>query len=175
MTGLRKSTAASRGKRRIKIAQIRPTLLSISIRDVQFGHHVKVVEPANLYGCKIGDETFVGPFVEIQAGAVIGRRCRIQSHAFVCDKVVIGDDCFVGHGVAFVNDTFASGGPARGDQSKWKATLVGDRVSFGSNSTIMPVTIADDVVVGAGAVVTTDLTVAGVYAGNPARFIRAHR
>jgi len=150
----------------------KPLLLSIGIRDVEFGRNVRVIEPANLYRCRIGDDTFVGPFVEIQAGANIGRRCRIQSHAFICDLVSIGDDCFVGHGVMFVNDTFASGGPAGGVRSKWRATRVGNRVSIGSNATILPVSITDNVVIGAGAVVTKDLSISGIYAGNPARLIR---
>jgi acetyltransferase-like isoleucine patch superfamily enzyme len=131
-----------------------------------------VVEPANLYGCRIGDGCFIGPFVEIQRGAVIGNRCRVQSHAFVCDLVEIGDECFIGHGVMFVNDTFASGGPARGDKTKWKSTKIGDSVSIGSNATILPVTIADGCVIGAGAMVTRDLRIRGVYAGNPARLLR---
>lgn len=149
-----------------------PVLRRVGIVDVDFGDNVTVVEPSNLYGCRIGDDTFVGPFVEIQRGAVIGRRCRIQSHAFVCDLVSIGDDCFVGHGVMFINDIFQHGGPARGDRSLWKPTRVGNRVSFGSNSTILPVEVCDDVVIGAGAVVTKSINRPGIYAGNPARFIR---
>lgn len=145
----------------------------VAIKDVRFGEGVKVIQPVNLYGCAIGDDSFVGPFVEIQKGAVIGARCRIQSHAFVCELVTMGDDCFVGHGVMFINDTFATGGPARGDKSKWKSTKVGSRVSIGSNATILPVEIADDVVIGAGAVVTKSLTKPGIYAGNPARFLRS--
>lgn len=149
-----------------------PTLLEAAITGVTFGDNVKVVKPVNLYGCAIGDDTFVGPFVEIQKGATVGKRCKIQSHAFICDLVTIGDDCFIGHGVMFVNDLFSDGGPARGDRSKWKATRIGNRVSIGSNATILPVSIADDVVIGAGAVVTKDLTRAGIYAGNPARYLR---
>lgn len=149
-----------------------PTLKSIGIRDVSFGANVTVVEPANLYGCAIGEDSFVGPFVEIQAGAVIGRRCRIQSHAFICDLVEIGDDCFVSHGAMFINDSFSGGGPAGGDRDKWKRTLLGDHVSIGTNATVMPVTICSHVVVGAGAVVTRDITQPGFYAGNPARKIR---
>jgi acetyltransferase-like isoleucine patch superfamily enzyme len=140
--------------------------------DVEFGRDVRVVRPVNLYGCAIGDGTFVGPFVEIQRGARIGRNCRIQSHAFICDLVEIGDDCFVGHGVMFVNDRFSSGGPARGDRTKWEATRIGNGVSIGSNATLLPVQVADGVVIGAGSVVTKDLRVKGVYAGNPARLIR---
>jgi acetyltransferase-like isoleucine patch superfamily enzyme len=150
-----------------------PMRHSGGIFDVAFGEGVTVVEPVNLYGCQIGDETFIGPFVEIQRGARIGRRCRIQSHAFVCDLVTIGDDVVVAHGVMFTNDLFRSGGPARGDRALWRATTIGDRVSIGSNATILPVSICSDVVIGAGAVVTRDITAPGIYAGNPARLLRA--
>ena len=97
----------------------------------------------------------------------------MQSHSFICSLVVIGDDCFVGHGVMFVNDLFETGGPARGDQTKWKPTKIGNHVSIGSNATILPVTICDHVVIGAGAVVTKDIVKPGIYAGNPARFMRS--
>jgi acetyltransferase-like isoleucine patch superfamily enzyme len=140
--------------------------------DVEFGEGVRVVRPVNLYGCRIGDRSFVGPFCEIQRGAVVGADCRIQSHSFICELVTIGDGCFIGHGVKFVNDTFASGGPAGGDRARWRATSVGNNVSIGSNATILPVRIADGVVVGAGAVVTRDLLEQGIYAGNPARLLR---
>jgi acetyltransferase-like isoleucine patch superfamily enzyme len=149
-----------------------PELLKAAIKDVRFGERVKVVEPANIYGCAIGDDCFIGPFVEIQKTVVIGRRTRIQSHSFICELVEIGDDCFVGHGVMFVNDTFATGGPARGNKDLWRPTRVGDNVSIGSNATIMPVTICDRAVIGAGAVVTRNIDKPGVYAGNPARFVR---
>ena len=149
-----------------------PRLLDAGIVDVEFGAGVRVVRPVNLYGCSIGDESAIGPFVEIQRGVRIGRRCRIQSHAFICELVTIGDDCFLGHGVMFVNDLFRTGGPAMGDRSQWRSTHVGDRVSIGSNSTILGVRIADGVVIGACAVVTRDLERPGVYAGNPARLIR---
>jgi acetyltransferase-like isoleucine patch superfamily enzyme len=142
------------------------------IADVEFGEGVRVVEPVNLYGCRIGERSFIGPFVEIQRDAVIGRRTRIQSHAFVCSLVTIGDDCFIGHGVMFVNDLFRDGGPAGGERSKWGSTRVGNAVSIGSNATVLPVRIADGIVVGAGAVVTRDLLERGVYAGNPARLLR---
>lgn len=141
------------------------------IRDVTFGAGVKVIEPCNLYGCKIGDGCFIGPFTEIQKDVVIGARTRVQSHSFVCELVSIGEDCFIGHGVMFINDTFASGGPARGRKELWRETRIGNRVSIGSNATIMPVTIAEDVVIGAGSVVTKDITIAGTYAGNPARLL----
>jgi acetyltransferase-like isoleucine patch superfamily enzyme len=146
-----------------------PRKLSSGIVDVEFGEGVTVVEPSNLYGCIIGDEVFVGPFVEIQKGVKIGVRTRVQSHAFICELVSIGKDCFISHGAKFINDPFSIGGPARGDRSQWKETVVGDRVSIGTNATIMPVSICDDVVIGAGAVVTKDITESGTYAGNPAR------
>jgi acetyltransferase-like isoleucine patch superfamily enzyme len=147
----------------------RPQFHQAGVRDVKFGQRVKLVEPCNLYGCEIADDCFVGPFTEIQTGAVVGARTRVQSHAFICELVTIGEDCFVGHGVMFINDTFATGGPARGDKTLWRNTVIGNRVSIGSNATIMPVRIADDVVIGAGSVVTKDIAAAGTYAGNPAR------
>ncbi|MBX3593331.1 acyltransferase [Sphingomonas sp.] len=146
-----------------------------SVRDIAAGAGVTIVEPANLYECTLGDRVFVGPFCEIQKGVVIGAGSRVQSHSFICELVTIGADCFVGHGVMFVNDRFASGGPARGDTSKWESTRIGDRVSIGSNATIMPVSICDDVVIGAGSVVTKPITQPGIYAGNPARRLRDHR
>lgn len=149
-----------------------PILLQSAIKGVNFGVNVKIVQPVNIYGCTIGDDCFVGPFVEIQKSVTIGKRTRVQSHSFICELVTIGDDCFIGHGVMFINDTFNTGGPARGDKTKWKATTIGNQVSIGSNATIMPVSICDDVVIGAGAVVTKDITSPGIYAGNPAKLIR---
>ena len=149
-----------------------PNLKQSGIRDVAFGSDVTVVEPCNLYGCKIGDGCFIGPFVEIQKDVVIGQRTKIQSHAFICELVTIGNDCFVSHGAMFVNDLFATGGPARGDKSLWKSTKVGNRVSIGTNATVLPVEICDNVVVGAGSVVTKDIIEPGIYAGNPARLLR---
>lgn len=149
-----------------------PKVLKAQIKDVVFGENVTIVEPVNLYGCKIGDNCFVGPFVEVQKTATIGNRTKIQSHSFICELVTIGDDCFIGHGVMFINDVFSSGGPAGGDKTKWKSTVIGDHVSIGSNATIMPVTVCDHVVIGAGSVVTKDITRRGIYAGNPAKFLR---
>lgn len=149
-----------------------PKLRRVGILDVTFGENVTVIEPVNLYGCIIGEGTFIGPFVEIQRGAVVGARCRIQSHAFICDLVTIGDDCFISHGAMFVNDLFATGGPAGGNRDLWRSTKIGNHVSIGTNATILPVTICDHVVVGSGAVVTKDITVSGIYAGNPARLLR---
>ena len=146
-------------------------LRHIGIVDVNFGKNVTVIQPVNLYGCKIGDDSFIGPFVEIQKGATIGKRCRVQSHSFVCDLVTIGDDCFISHGAMFINDLFATGGPA-GKPELWRATKLGNHVSIGTNATILPVTICDGTIVGAGAVVTKDVTEPGFYAGNPARLLR---
>lgn len=152
---------------------VAPKVRNSGIIDVHFGSNVTIVEPLNAYGCKIGAGSFIGPFVEIQKDVSIGQNCRIQSHAFICELVDIGDNCFISHGAMFVNDLFASGGPARGDKSKWLHTKVGNNVSIGTNATILPVSICDDVVIGAGAVVTRDIVKAGIYAGNPARFIRS--
>jgi len=149
-----------------------PILFSSSIVDVNFGPNVKVVQPVNIYGCHIGENTFIGPFVEIQKDVTIGKRCKVQSHCFLCELVTIGDDCFIGHGVMFVNDLFSAGGPARGDKSLWKSTRIGDNVSIGSNATILPIEICSNVVIGAGSVVTKNITQPGVYAGNPAKLLR---
>lgn len=142
------------------------------IKDVNFGEGVKIVHPVNLYGCTIGNSVFIGPFTEIQRKVRIGDFTKVQSHSFICELVTIGTHCFVGHGVMFVNDLFSEGGPAGGDASKWKATSIGNHVSIGSNATILPVTICDNVVIGAGSVVTKDIIQPGVYAGNPARLLR---
>jgi len=148
------------------------TQLAVSIRDVQFGSNVTVVQPCNLYECSIGDNCFIGPFVEIRKGVVIGANCKVQSHSFICSLVVIGQDCFIGHGVVFINDTFANGAPANGNQMLWKKTTIGNQVSIGSNATILPVSICSGVVIGAGSVVTKNITIPGVYAGNPAKKIK---
>jgi len=148
-----------------------PKIIQSKIHEVTFGLHVTVVEPVNLYGCTIGDNCFVGPFVEIQKNVKIAARTKVQSHSFICELVSIGSDCFIGHGVMFINDLFDDGGPAGGDQSKWRPTKIGNHVSIGSNATILPVSICDHVVIGAGAVVTKDILQPGKYAGNPARLI----
>jgi acetyltransferase-like isoleucine patch superfamily enzyme len=150
-----------------------PTEKKAGIVDVTFGENVTIVQPVNLYGCTIGDDVFIGPFVEVQKTAQIGDGTKVQSHSFICELVTIGENCFIAHGVMFVNDLFAIGGPARGDKTHWKFTKLGNRVSVGSNATILPVTICDDVVIGAGAVVTRNIDVPGVYVGNPARLLRA--
>lgn len=147
-----------------------PMIKNSQVTDVQFGENVTIVEPVNIYGCKIGDNSFVGPFVEIQKGVVVGTNCKVQSHSFICELVTIGNYCFIGHGVMFINDIMKDG-PANGNQAKWKKTIVGDHVSIGSNATILPVEICSNVVIGAGAVVTNNIIEPGTYAGNPARRI----
>ena len=143
----------------------------IGIKDVSFGNDVIVIDPVNLYKCKIGNNSFIGPFVEIQSESKIGNRTKIQSHSFVCSLVTIGDDCFIGHGVVFINDLFTNGGPANRDLTKYKATKIGNNVSIGSNATILPVSICDNVIIGAGSVVTKSINSAGTYVGNPAKKI----
>jgi len=150
-----------------------PIVSQVGIVDVTFGENVKVVAPVNLYGCNVGNNTFIGPFVEIQRGVVIGEKCKIQSHSFICELVTIGDHCFVGHGVMFINDLFSEGFPAEGKRDLWKPTVIGNNVSIGSNATLLPVTVCSNVVIGAGSVVTKSITKPGIYAGNPAKFIRA--
>lgn len=149
-----------------------PIITSSQIKDVEFGLNVKLVKPLNLYECKIGDNSFIGPFVEIQKNVIIGKNCKVQSHSFICELVTIGENCVIAHGVMFINDLFSNGKPANGDKSLWKETKIGKNVSIGSNATILPVSICDNVVIGAGSVVTKDLTVPGVYLGNPAKKIR---
>jgi acetyltransferase-like isoleucine patch superfamily enzyme len=145
--------------------------MSSGIVEVRFGENVRIMQPVNLYGCTIGDDSFVGPFVEIQRDVVIGKRCRIQSHVFICELVTIGDDCFISHGAMFINDPFDIGGPA-GTRDLWGETRLGHHVSVGTNATLMPVSICDHVVIGAGAVVTKDIKESGIYVGNPARLLR---
>ena len=143
----------------------------VGLVDVKLGANTTVVEPSNLYGCTIGDGSFVGPFVEIQSDAHIGKHCRIQSHSFICSKVKIGDHCFIGHGVTFTNDLFKEGIPSK-NAKDWLPTIIEEQVSIGSGSTILPVHIVAGCVIGAGSVITKDLTIKGVYAGNPARLLR---
>lgn len=150
----------------------KPTLQQAGIVEVAFGANVIVVEPVNLYKCIVGRDSFIGPFVEIQKGVIIGERTRVQSHTFICEGVVIGDDCFISHGAMFINDLISNGRPAVGRPDLWLPTRLGNHVSVGSNATILPVTICDHVVIGAGAVVTRDIERSGIYIGNPARFVR---
>ena len=143
----------------------------ISIRNVKFGNGVKIIEPVNLYDCEVGDNVFIGPFTEIQKGVILGCNSKIQSHSFICELVTIGNNCFISHGVMFINDKFEKGKPAGGDKNLWKRTSIGNNVSIGTNATILPVKIVDNVVIGAGSVVTKDILETGIYAGNPAKKI----
>ena len=152
---------------------MKPNISETTIIDVVFGENVRVIKPVNLYGCKIGENCFIGPFVEIQKDVKIGTNSKIQSHSFICELVEIGDNCFIGHGVMFINDLFSIGAPANGNKSLWKKTKIGNHVSIGSNATILPVSICDNVVIGAGSVITKNIEKAGIYAGNPARLIRS--
>lgn len=142
------------------------------IRKVKFGINCKIVQPVNLYECDLSDNVFVGPFVEITKGVKIGKNTKISSHSFVCELVTIGNNCFIGHGVMFTNDLFKNGKRGGGNVKNWKKTNVGNNVLIGSNSTILPVKISDNIVIGAGSVVTKDLIKRGIYAGNPAKFLR---
>ena len=148
------------------------------INDVEFGEGVVVFSFTNLYGCSVGDETRIGPFVEVQRGAVIGARCKIQSHTFICDGETIGDGVFVGHGVMFVNDKFpkatAEGG-ALATEDDWELLRVHveDDATIGSGAVVMGgVRIGAGALVGAGAVVTADVADGAVVAGVPARLHR---
>ncbi|MGY4513581.1 acyltransferase [Bradyrhizobium sp. WSM1417] len=145
--------------------------------NVQLGERTRIPLPdlVNLYGCCIGDDTFIGPFVEIQAGAVIGRLCKIQSHSFVCEGVDIGHEVFVGHGVVFTNDLLprATDECGRRITDEWvmSRTSVELRASIGSGAVILPVRIGASSLIGAGSVVTNDVPPFAIVAGNPARVI----
>jgi len=146
--------------------------------SVKLGENVRLSKFINLYGCEIGDETKIGAFVEIQKNAVIGRRCKISSHSFICEGVVIEDNAFVGHGVMFINDTYPRATTSSGElqtEADWKVepTVVGKGASIGSNATILSnVRIGEQAIVGAGSVVTRDVPPHAVVAGNPARILR---
>jgi len=148
-----------------------PNIKKNLIIDVKFGKNCSVIEPVNLYGCELGNNVFIGPFVEITKGVKIGDNTRISSHSFICELVTIGKSCFISHGVMFTNDLFKTG-KLGGSKENWAKTNIGNNVLVGSNATILPVNINDGIVVGAGSVVTKDLKIKGIYAGNPARLIR---
>ena len=147
--------------------------------DVKLGKNVKLAKFINLYGCEIGDETKIGTFVEVQKNARIGRRCKISSHAFICEGVTIEDCVFIGHGVTFINDSYPRAANSNGSlqsEKDWKVeyTLVKKGASIGSGSTILAnVTIGENAIVGAGSVVTKDVPANTIVAGNPARVLRS--
>ena len=147
------------------------TLRETAIRNVASGENVVIYQPANLYDCTLGDNVFVGPFVEIQGNSRIGNDSKIQSHTFICEYVTIGERCFIGHGVMFANDMFREGKP-NADRESWGRIVIGNDVSIGSGATILAVSICDGVVIGAGSVVTKSITEKGVWAGNPAKLLR---
>ena len=140
-------------------------IIQNKIKDCTAHSSVTVVEPVNMYGCILKEDVFIGPFVEIQNNVEIGKRTRISSHSFVCSDVEIGEDCFIAHGVMFINDKFDA------PLSNWKSknTIIGNGVRIGSNATILPVKIGDNVIIGAGAVVTKDVPSNTVVYGNPAK------
>ena len=147
--------------------------------DVKLGRSVKLSKFINLYGCEVGDETKIGAFVEIQKNAIIGRRCKISSHTFVCEGVTIEDNVFIGHSVTFINDAYpratTAGGGLQTEQD-WhvERTVVKRGASVGSGSTILcNVVIGENAIVGAGSVVTRDVPPNTIVAGNPAKILRA--
>jgi UDP-2-acetamido-3-amino-2,3-dideoxy-glucuronate N-acetyltransferase len=135
---------------------------------VKVGARTRIMPFVNLYGCEIGPDSLIGPFVEIQEGVRIGARVRVQSHAFLCTGVTVEDDAFIGHGVMFVNDRH----PPQADRRKWEACVVGRGAAIGSNATILPVHIGEGALVGAGSVVTHDVGPYSIVAGVPARLLR---
>jgi len=146
--------------------------------DVRLGTNVKIADFVNLYGCEIGDNTKIGPFVEIQKNAKIGENCKIQSHTFICEGVTVEDNVLVGHGVTFINDTYPRATNENGElqtEEDWtvEPTLVKKGASIGSGSTILShVTIGEKAIVGAGSVVTKDVPPNTIVAGNPAKVLR---
>ena len=133
-------------------------------------HSAQIVEPVNIYGCTIKENCFIGPFVEIQKNVTIEKNCRISSHTFICSHVYINENTFVGHGVMFTNDLFSDSE----NINSWnpRNTHIGKNVRIGSNATLLPVSIGDNTIIGAGSVVTTDIPANCVAYGNPAKIMR---
>lgn len=147
-------------------------IIKSKIIKITKGKNLRIISPVNIYEAEFGKDCFVGPFTEIQKNVKIGNNTKIQSHSFICEFVSIGENCFIGHGVIFINDKFKNGEPSLGNKTKWKETQIGSNVYIGSNSTILPVKICSNVVVGAGSVVTKNITKPGKYAGNPAKILK---
>ncbi len=146
-------------------------LINIGIKNIKTGKNIKIYYPVNLYGCTLGNKVKIGPFVEIQEKTFIGNGTTISSHTFICSLVNIGENCFIGHNVVFINDKFSNGKLGRNFRN-WKKTEIGNNVKIGSNATILPVKICSDTVIGAGSVVTKNIKKSGIYFGNPAKFVR---
>ena len=142
--------------------------MKIKIVNLKKGKNCEIIEPVNIYGATLGNNVFIGPFVEIQKNVFVDDNTRIQSHSFLCEKVKIGKNCFIGHGTMFINDDFKNGKINK----VFKQTNISNNVLIGSNSTILPVKICSKVIIGAGSVVTKNINKSGVYAGNPVKFIR---
>lgn len=147
-------------------------IIKSKIIKITKGKNLRIISPVNIYEAEFGKDCFVGPFTEIQKNVKIGNNTKIQSHSFICEFVSIGENCFIGHGVIFINDKFKNGEPALGNKTKLKETQISSNVYIGSNSTILPVKICSNVVVGAGSVVTKNITKPGKYAGNPAKILK---
>lgn len=145
------------------------TLHKSNIKNVIFGKNVTIIEPVNLYDCTIGDNVFIGPFVEIQKNSIVNNNTKISSHSFICSGVTIGEDCFIGHGVMFTNDKFDCD-----VSNNWilKKTMIGNNVRIGSNSTILPIIIENNVIIGAGSVVTKNIKSNLIICGNPAKILK---